>query len=82
MDEHGLARPAALRQLWRGYLAVLVMIVAADFFVTAEPHFGIETIVAFNAWYGFLACAALILVAKGLGAFLTRPDDYYGQHDD
>jgi len=82
MDEHGLSRPAALRLLWRGYLAVLVLTVAADFFVTTEPHFGIETIVAFNAWYGFFACAALILAAKGLGAFLTRPDDYYGQHDD
>lgn len=82
MDEHGLARTATHKLLWRGYLAVLVMTVAADFFVTAEPHFGIEESFAFNAWYGFLACAALILLAKGIGAFLARPDDYYGQYDD
>lgn len=82
MDEHWLARPATLRLLWRGFIAILVLTVAADFFVTEESHFGIEASFAFNAWYGFLACAALILFAKGVGVFLKRPDDYYGRHDD
>ena len=82
MDEHWLARPATLRLLWRGFVAILVLTIAAGFFVTEESHFGIETSFAFNAWYGFLACAALILLAKGVGAFLKRTDDYYGRHDD
>jgi hypothetical protein len=31
----------------------------------------------FGALYGFLACAALILLAKGIGLVLKRPDTYY-----
>ena len=31
----------------------------------------------FAAAYGFLCCAAMVLVAKGLGVFLKRPDNYY-----
>ncbi len=82
MDEHWLARPATRKLLWRGFIAILALTVAADFFVTGEPHFGIEASLAFNAWYGFLACAALIVFAKGVGAFLKRPDDYYRRRDD
>jgi len=82
MDDHWLERPATIKVLWRGFIAILALTVAADFFTTEVPHFGIETSFAFNAWYGFLACAALILFAKGIGAFLKRPDDYYGRHDD
>jgi hypothetical protein len=40
-------------------------------------HFEIEQIFGFYAVYGFLACAALILIAKAIGVFLKRPDDYY-----
>ncbi len=82
MDEHWLSRPATVKLLWRGFIAILALTVAADFFVTGEPHFGIETSFAFNAWYGFLACAVLIVFAKGVAAFLKRPDDYYGRRDD
>jgi len=82
MDEHWLARPATLRLLWRGFIAVLVLTVAADFFVTEEAHLGIETSFAFNAWYGLLACAAMIAVAKALGLLLRRPDDYYERDHD
>jgi hypothetical protein len=46
-------------------------------FIEAHPHFAVEQLFAWNALYGFLACAALILVAKGLGLFLKRRDDYY-----
>jgi len=82
MDKHWLERPATLRLLWRGFIAILALTVAADIFVTEEPHFGIEASFGFNAWYGVLACAALILFAKGIGAFLKRPDDYYGRDHD
>lgn len=82
MDEHWLARPATHKLLWRGFIAILALTVAADFSVTGEPHFGIETSLAFNAWYGFFACAVLIVFAKGVAAFLKRRDDYYGRRDD
>jgi hypothetical protein len=62
---------------WRIFLAVLALSVLAQLLIEAHPHFAFEGLFGFNALYGFLACAALILVAKGLGLFLKRQDDYY-----
>lgn len=82
MDEHWLVRPGTIRTLRRVFAAMLVLSVAADFLVAHEPYFGIDGYFAFNAWFGFLACAALIIFAEGVGAFLKRPDDYYDERDD
>lgn len=81
MQPHWLARPQSIRLLWRVFIAMLVLIVAADSVVTHVPHFGVDASFAFNAWYALLACAVLIVAAKCLGAFLTRPDDYYDGSD-
>ncbi|MCX7962261.1 MAG: chloride channel protein [Burkholderiales bacterium] len=75
--EHWLARPRTVRLLWRAFLAVLSATVLAELVFEREPHFAIERVFAFTAWYGFLACAALILAAKALGVVLKRPDTYY-----
>jgi hypothetical protein len=63
--------------LWRIFIAVLVLSVAAQFFFEAHPHFAPEELFAWNALYGFLACAVLILVAKALGLLIKRDDRYY-----
>jgi len=63
--------------IWRLFLAVLTLSVLAQLFIDAHPHFAFERLFGFNALYGFLACAALIVVAKALGVLLKRRDDYY-----
>lgn len=63
--------------LWRIFIAVLVLSVVAQFFVESHPHFAPERFFAWNALYGFLACAVLILIAKALGLFIKRDDRYY-----
>jgi uncharacterized membrane protein len=65
--------------LWRLSIGVLALTLVAEAFVARHPHFEVEKIFAFNAVYGFLACAALILVAKGIGLFVKRKDDYYDE---
>lgn len=84
MSDHWLARPETIRGLWRVFIAVLALTVLAEFFVVHNPHFRVEEVIGFGAWYGFLACAGLILFAKGLAIFLKRPDTYYdkGARDD
>lgn len=84
MDErpHWLDQPQNIRRLWRGFLAVLVLTVAAELLVPLHPHFEVEAIFGFNAWYGFLVCAAMIGVAKLLARVLKRRDTYYGDPDD
>ena len=63
--------------LWRIFIAVLALSVVAQFLVEGHPHFAPERLFAWNALYGFLACAALIVIAKALGLLLKRDDRYY-----
>jgi len=82
MQDHWLARDSSIRLMWRGFVAVLALTVLAEFFVEHHPHFDLEGLPGFGAWYGFLACAAMILFAKLLGLFLKRPDKYYDEQQE
>jgi hypothetical protein len=82
MDDHWLVRPDTIRKLWIGFIVVLALTVLADAFVSHDAHLGIDGSFGFAAWYGFLACTALILIAKLIGVFLKRPDDYYRKDHD
>lgn len=75
--QHWLVRPATIRKLWIALILVLAACVLAQFALPVEAHFGIDGIFAFGAWFGFVACVAMILFAKLLGALLKRDDDYY-----
>lgn len=77
MQKHWLVRPETIRRLWWVFAAVLAATVAAELLVTIEPHFAIERVFGFNALYGFGACVAMILFAKGIGLLLKREDSYY-----
>ncbi|CAG1012639.1 hypothetical protein BURK2_04558 [Burkholderiales bacterium] len=79
---HWLDEPKNVKLLWRLFLIVLAITVLAEPFAALRPHFEVEALFGFHAWYGFAACAAMILVAKGLGLLLKRPDDYYGSDGD
>lgn len=61
------------------FAAMLILTVLAELAIEAHPHFTVERLFGFNALYGFLACAALILLAKGVGLFVKRPDRYYDE---
>jgi hypothetical protein len=75
---HWLDDPRNVKKLWRGFLLVLVLTVAAQALVSLHPHFDVESVFGFNAWFGFGACAAMIVAAKLLALLLKRPDTYYG----
>jgi len=77
MSDHWLTRPRTVRRLWQAFIAILALTVLAELAIEAHPHFAVERLFGFNALYGFLACAVLILVAKGIGLVVKRPDTYY-----
>lgn len=79
---HWLDEPQNVKRLWRGFLVLLAATVAAEFFITLHPHFDVEALPVFYAAFGFAACAAMILVAKAIGALLKRPDSYYRADDE
>ena len=76
-DDHWLARPESIRVMWWLFIAILAITVLCDFVVEHHPYFGIDGSFGFAAWYGFLACGALVVFAKALGAILKRQDTYY-----
>ncbi|HEY7689840.1 MAG TPA: hypothetical protein VH835_14165 [Dongiaceae bacterium] len=75
--DHWLVRPATIRRLWHVSIAVLAVLVVLDLVVAHHPHFGIDGTFGFGAWFGFLACVALIVFARAVGGILKRPDTYY-----
>ena len=83
-DPHWLDRPKNVRWIWRGFLVVLALTVLAEALIQLHPHFALESLFGFHAWFGLLSCAAMILVAKALGLLLKRNDSYYadGERDD
>lgn len=79
MDEHWLTRPRTIRRLWQIFAAILAATVLAQLAAEIHPHFAMESLFGAYALYGFGACAALILLAKGLGVVLKRKDSYYDE---
>jgi len=79
---HWLLRPATIRLLWLVFAGILGLSVSAGLFVDQHAHFGIEGSFGFYAWYGFVTCVAMVVLAKLLGIFLKRPEDYYARPED
>jgi hypothetical protein len=77
MNDHWLVRPSTIRRLWMAFIALLGGLVVVDVVVQHDAHFTLDRVFGFGAWFGLLSCGALIVFAKGLGAFLKRPDAYY-----
>jgi len=77
MKQHWLVRPGTIRLLWIIFLIVLALTVLAGLFTEGHARFRINGSLAFNAWYGFLSCIGMVLVAKVLGRLLHRKDSYY-----
>ena len=72
-----LARPTTIRGLKIVALVLLVGVVLADLVIHRHGHFGVDESFGFNAWFSFLSCVAMVLLARGVGLLLTRSDDYY-----
>ncbi len=76
-DKHWLMRPKTIKLLWWLFVGILVLTLVPGFFLHQHEHFGIEGSFGFYAWYGFITCMVMIVVAKLLGTFLKREDSYY-----
>ena len=75
--EHWLRRPETIRRLWSGGLIARASLVAVEVWVYTHGYFGIDGLFAFNAWFGFASCVAMIFISNGLGKLLKREDTYY-----
>ncbi len=74
---HWLDRPRNVKLLWRLFLVVLALTVGVEALISLHPHFAVESDYGIYAWYGFIACAVMIITAKALAVLLRRPDTFY-----
>ena len=80
-DDHWLVRPSSIKLMWRIFYAVLAGLVLLQLVIKVKGYFVVDGWFGFGAAYGFLACLAMVLVAKGLGYILKRPEDYYAEEE-
>lgn len=70
-------KPGTIKLLWILLYAVCAFTLVPDFFIHRHPHFAYDNYFGFFAGLGFIACALLILIAKGIGFFLKKREGYY-----
>lgn len=58
-------------------LVVLALLVLLDFVVPHHGAFGIDGTIGFSAWFGGLACFALIGLALAVASLLRAPEATY-----
>ena len=69
--------PENVDRLVRGFYAVCALLLLIDLLVPKHGAFAIEHAFGFYAFFGFVACITLVLVAKQLRRILMRPEDDY-----
>ena len=72
-----LDNPRNVDRLVHGFYVVCGLVVAIDVFFPKHGPFAIEHVYGFYGIFGFVACVALVLIAKQLRRALMRPEDYY-----
>ena len=56
-------------------LAILALLIGADFFVTHHASFGIDGTPGFAAWFGLVSAAIAVVSAYGWGLLMRRPGE-------
>jgi hypothetical protein len=72
-----LDNPANVDWLVHRFYIICGLLLVIDIFIPKHGPFAIEHIYGFYGIFGFLACVALVLIAKQLRRVLMRPEDYY-----
>ena len=72
-------RPKTIRALWILLFVVCGLTLVPELFIERHDYFGIDHFFSFYAVLGFIACALLIILAKGLGFMLKKNVDYYDE---
>ncbi len=74
-----IEKPGMLTRMWKLFVGALVMLIAVDVVFVAHEHTYLifETLPGFSAVYGFVACTALVVIAKVLRKLCKRDMKYY-----
>ena len=81
-QDHWLVRASTIRKLIWGSAILLALTVLAQLAIDVKGFFGMDAWFGFGAVFGFAACAAMVGIAKVLGWWLKRDEDYYEAQED
>ncbi|WP_252097655.1 hypothetical protein [Pseudoalteromonas sp. NBT06-2] len=59
------------------FSTICMILFALDFMLYRHGNHPLESIPGFYAFYGFIGCVLLVIIAKWLRAVLMRPENYY-----
>ena len=76
--DHWLDNPEMPKRLWTILIAVCVVLVISEFFVT-HSHDGWMFTTGFHAVFGFVVGGVSIVLSKGWKKILKRKDTYYDE---
>ena len=74
---HIFDKPQNVRRVLWALVAVCIVTIGADFVYHRHIVHPWEGVWGFYAFYGFVACVVLVLVAKEMRKLLMRAEDYY-----
>lgn len=66
-------------RLSRALLLALLAVLIGGLFVESHPHFGIDAVPGFNAWFPMLACVTLVFLARALARIFGPREDEDGR---
>ena len=75
--KHVFDNPRNVKRLLRVIYVICAVLVGLDFVFERHVFHDWEALRGFYALYGFVACAALVLIAKQMRKLLMRKEDYY-----
>jgi len=76
---HLFDKPKNVERLLKGFYAICILLVIADFVIHRHTTMLWEKIPAFYALYGFTACVVLVVVAKLMRKVVMRKENYYDE---
>ena len=81
---HWLYRKQNRAKLWGIMVVILLLTIVPEFFIHHHHNFEdqgvhIDASWGFYAWFAFISCVIMVLLAKFLGLFLKRDEAYYDE---
>ena len=76
---HVFDKPQNVKRLLNGFYICCILLVIADFIIHRHTTMSWESIPAFYAMYGFIACVVLVIIAKKMRTIVMRKEDYYDE---
>jgi len=77
--KHIFDNPMNVERLLRGFYAICIILVIADFIIHRHITMEWEKIPAFYAIYGFVAYVLLVLLSNILRKVVMRKENYYDE---